>query len=115
MSDDGAWTNFYLSGSDGMFKSVNGHVNLGNNKCYLQLPSSMFSAEAGTRGADDCIIDEPEVIIMPVTFKNLDNITGINDAIQRFEVDAFYNLQGQRVDNPGKGVYIKNGRKVIIR
>ena len=29
--------------------------------------------------------------------------------------DVYYNLQGQRVDNPGKGVYIRNGKKVIIK
>ena len=26
-----------------------------------------------------------------------------------------YNLQGQRVENPGKGIYIMNGKKVVIR
>jgi hypothetical protein len=31
------------------------------------------------------------------------------------EPDVYYNLQGQRVGNPGKGIYIKNGKKVIVR
>ena len=29
--------------------------------------------------------------------------------------DHIYNLQGQRVDHPTKGIYIRNGRKVVIR
>ncbi|MCR4852129.1 MAG: leucine-rich repeat domain-containing protein [Prevotella sp.] len=29
--------------------------------------------------------------------------------------DAIYNLQGQRVEKPTRGIYIKNGRKVIVR
>lgn len=29
--------------------------------------------------------------------------------------DAFYNLQGVRVKQPGKGVYIVNGRKIVVR
>lgn len=29
--------------------------------------------------------------------------------------DVIYNLFGQRVDNPAKGIYIKNGKKIIIR
>jgi len=28
---------------------------------------------------------------------------------------AIYNLSGQRVVNPQKGIYIKNGRKYVIR
>ena len=29
--------------------------------------------------------------------------------------DVYYNLNGQRVSNPQKGVYIHNGKKVIIK
>ena len=29
--------------------------------------------------------------------------------------DVFFNMNGQRVPHPLKGVYIKNGKKVIIR
>jgi len=29
--------------------------------------------------------------------------------------DAYYTLQGQRVAKPGKGLYIKNGKKVVIK
>ena len=31
------------------------------------------------------------------------------------ENNVFYNLSGQRVDNPTKGLYIVNGRKVIVK
>jgi len=29
--------------------------------------------------------------------------------------NVWYNLNGQRVENPGKGLYIRNGRKVVIK
>ena len=29
--------------------------------------------------------------------------------------DVYYNLNGQRVEHPTKGIYIHNGRKVIIK
>lgn len=29
--------------------------------------------------------------------------------------DAIYNLQGMRVTNPTRGIYIKGGKKVVIR
>ena len=31
------------------------------------------------------------------------------------ENNAYYSLNGQRVDNPSKGIYIKNGNKVVIK
>ena len=29
--------------------------------------------------------------------------------------DEYFNLQGQRVETPTKGLYIKNGRKIFIK
>jgi hypothetical protein len=29
--------------------------------------------------------------------------------------DAWYSLDGRRVANPAKGVYVKNGKKVVIK
>ena len=29
--------------------------------------------------------------------------------------NAFYTLQGVRVENPTRGIYIRNGKKVMIR
>jgi flagellar basal body rod protein FlgG len=117
-SDDGSQTNFYLKG-DGTFVSVNGYVNIGNNKCYLALPTSMVAA-ASTRGAEaNYIMEEPEVIKLPISFRSLDNdgngTTAIRETKQSKDDGAYYTLQGQRVENPGKGLYIKNGKKVVIK
>ena len=119
-SADGTRTNFYLAG-DGTFKSVNNYVNLKNNKCYLELPTSMVSGVASTRGAEaNYILEEPEVIKLPISFRSLSNdgdgTTGVkevkNGVVNNGE---WFTLQGQRVVNPGKGLYIKNGKKVIIK
>ena len=29
--------------------------------------------------------------------------------------DIYYNLNGQRESNPSKGIYIRNGKKIIVR
>ena len=43
-------------------------------------------------------------------------ITGIQDLnVNKEEDNTFYNLLGQPVSNPGPGIYIHNGKKVIIR
>jgi len=56
-----------------------------------------------------------------------DNTTGIEDAVKSEEflaepsgkaerkVKSYYDLSGRRVENPTKGLYIVNGKKVIIK
>ena len=98
---DGDKTNYYLSGKDGAFVSVNGNANIGKNKAYLQLPTSVF---AGTRS-------------IGISYDDEDGTTGIKNltpALSEGEGE-WYTLQGQRVAKPGKGIYIRNGRKVVIR
>ena len=118
-SEDGSQTNFYLT-IDGTFVSVNGYVNIKNNKCYLELPTDMVSGGASTRGAEKSYkFEEPEVLKLPISFRSIDNnsdgTTGIRETKQLKEDGAYYTLQGQRVQNPGKGLYIKDGKKVVIK
>ncbi len=119
-SYDGSQTNYYLK--DGTFLSVTGNAKIGNNKCYLPLPTSMVAGAASTRGSEaDYKFEEPEMIKMPIDFRSLDNdgdgTTEIKVQSSMFNVqsDTYYTLQGQRVVNPGKGLYIKNGKKVVIK
>lgn len=48
---------------------------------------------------------------------SFDDATGINASLRsKGQSDAdVYNLQGQRVTKPGKGLFIKNGKKVIVK
>ena len=98
---DGDKTNYYLSGKDGSFVSVNGNANIGKNKAYLQLPTSVFG---GTRSIGISYDDEDGT----TSIKNL------TPALTEGE-GAWYTLQGQRVAKPGKGLYIHNGKKVVIK
>ena len=94
--EDGGNTNFVLS--NGTFKKVN---SIGNTipagKAYLQLPTSTSSAR-------------------DISFSFDDEPTGINK-VQGVEQkdDSYYNLQGQRVSQPMKGLYIINGKKVVVK
>ena len=51
------------------------------------------------------------------SFVAFEETTGIsNAAVETTEDDgAYYNLQGVRVMNPHKGIYIKNGKKIVIK
>ena len=119
-SEDGSLTNYYLSGKDGSFVSVNGSTKIGNNKCYLALPTSMVAVSSTRSAEDDYKFEEPEVIKLPIDFKSIgsegDGTTSIRE-VKSGEVksDEWFTLQGQRVAKPGKGLYIHNGRKIVIK
>ena len=125
------YINYYLSaGSSGVgFYKVTdaAGVKLSANRCYLPIPNR--TSNAGTRGEDEWTAEEnlqylsfsdaDEIIAIPL-FRGVegdeDGTAGISRSRQwTGEKDVYYNLQGQRVDNPGKGLYIRNGRKVVIR
>lgn len=94
-------------------------TNTANNEAGLFLVDSEITIPAGK-----AYLDAGEVIVNPSRSLNLnfdDNeTTGIN-AIDventRTEVkdNVYYNLNGQRVANPSKGLFIVNGKKVIIK
>jgi len=45
---------------------------------------------------------------------SLNNTTGISSVHSNAESGAYYSLNGQRVENPTKGIYIRNGKKIIL-
>ena len=45
----------------------------------------------------------------------VDPATGISAVKADFERNAVYNLNGQKVERPAKGLYIVNGKKVVIK
>ena len=45
---------------------------------------------------------------------SLNNTTGISSVRSNTESGVYYSLNGQRVENPTHGIYIKNGKKVIL-
>ena len=101
---DGEYTNYYLSkGTEGVgFYKVNGSVKLGANRAYLPLKKGT-TGNANTRYIG-YTFDDGATSIDPLSASDADESNA-----------AYYNLQGQRVDNPTKGLYIKNGKKVILR
>ena len=117
---DDEFTNYVLSG--GKFVALGASTNIPVGKAYLQIPSVAL-----TRAADAAmpefydLSEEPEVISMVVSTRGIgsdNNTTGI-EAIDngkwKIEDNAYYNLNGQRVEKPSKGLYIKNGNKVVVK
>jgi len=75
---------------------------LDSNKCYLKLPKTQFSSPSISlsRGLD------------------LDDETTSIDGISKMEEvrgNVYYDLNGRRVLYPTKGIYIVNGKKIVIK
>ena len=112
--DGEALRNLYLK--DGTFKLVKGYANIGNGKCYLQAPSAVVAAMArGMEDSDFSFILSDE--LMSMSFSDFDDeATGIMSVEKANATsDANYDLQGRRVAAPRKGIYIKGGRKVVLK
>lgn len=79
---------------------------IGANKAYMQVPTSYVDPN-GTAAAKS----------IRLVFEEDDDISGIvnvHDA-NTLNDGYYYNLNGVRVMNPAKGVYIKNGKKIVIK
>ena len=99
---EGAYTNFLLSKKNGVMTfyqlSEAGIVDRG--KAYLQLPTNVVSSVASGR----------QIRIVE------DETTGVNEVTSPAKNQGrMFNLKGQSVKAPKAGVYIMDGRKVVIR
>ena len=99
----GDMSNFLLNnvGGEYGFFAPSETATLGAQKAYLQVPTSFMSGS--------------EARAISIAFED-DGTTNISD----FELftnsnEHLYNLKGQRVEKAGRGLYIKNGKKVVIK
>lgn len=94
----------YILTSNGKWgKGSNNYV--ASNRAYLTL-------------TDDLVVSEDEANAAKYIVMSLDGgrTTGISNVESEQETSsAVYNLNGTRVANPAKGIYIKNGKKIAIK
>ena len=84
----------------GIFRKATSTINdFPVHKAYMVLPSGAPAKLSLSFGDDDETTDIESITTDEETKDN----------------DVYYNLNGQRVSNPQKGVYIHNGKKVIIK
>ena len=93
----------YQAGVDGTaFYKVTSDMTGVANRCYLDLSAVSTEAPVGARVA--------------ASFDIYDETTGINAINNEMStINGAFNMQGQRVATPQKGLYIVNGKKVIIK
>lgn len=93
------YDNYLLSfqdGDAGFFLADDGST-LAAGKAYLRIPSGKVAGAQSLRMIFD---DDPDAIVSP---------------LGETEERAIYNLAGQRLNKPQKGINIKDGKKVIVK
>jgi hypothetical protein len=104
-STDGAMSNYKFTIADGdaapMFYPFEDNTTLSAGKAYLQIPTAWLPATA--QKSLSVRFDDGETT-------DIDELKG-----ESGEVKTIYDLQGRVVENPTSGIYIINGKKVIIK
>jgi hypothetical protein len=99
---DGDYTNMILNNIDNKigFYFAAGQT-VATNRAYLHILTTLAPATAGAR--------------MVMVFENEETGISTMHNAQSVMHNEVYNLNGQRVQNPAKGLYIVNGRKVVVK
>jgi hypothetical protein len=121
------WSEECLKGW-GFLRAMHGSYTI-SNKAYLHYPATGEFPGAQSVGVNT---EEPNASASSAKqfgFITIDEngfefecapvLPGIATAIKNAEAivsdDCFYNMQGMKVENPSKGIYIKNGKKYVIK
>lgn len=94
------------------------------NAPFNESDGSIINIQTGAASADEIVARNIKFVTTDGVIHTFDNVdfampTGIVEMNVEesgsFENGAYYNLNGVKVERPGKGVYIVNGKKVIIK
>ena len=107
-SADGNYVNFKYTIKSGdqkpRFYEFTDGSTLSANKAYLQVPASWLPVTSEARTMNIMFDDE--------------DVTGIEENYEFGNMNSdgsVYDLSGRKVNNPTKGMYIVNGKKVVIK
>jgi hypothetical protein len=103
--DGVTYKNYVVGTKDGKPSfAIWGGGTFGPHKAYMPIPESMVPATAARAGGFSVkFVDEES--------------TGIEETAGRgaSASDALYDLQGRKVSNAKRGLYVRNGKKIIIK
>ena len=104
-STDGAMSNYKFTIAEGdaspMFYPFEDNTTFSAGKAYLQIPTAWLPATA--QKSLSVRFDDGETT-------DIDELKG-----ESGEVKTIYDLQGRVVENPTSGIYIINGKKVVVK
>ena len=105
----------------GFFRAVSMQYPTVNNKAYLHLPGNLCPSDANYGTVDDSNATNAKsfgmIIIDGDELEENGGVTNIQNTVSELSGNdnGYYTLQGMQVSNPSKGIYIHNGKKIIVR
>ena len=88
---------------------------LSGNKFWYSLGDTKIKAFRGYFDLKDVLTDVEDTYGSRIIM-SFDEATGINTIDHSsFTINRYFDLQGRSVENPGKGIYLKNGKKVVVK
>ena len=112
----GKFAGTYVADFDFYDAADNYPLFLSGNKFYYATENTMhMKAFRGYFDFEDNISDAENASSRIQMVFDESGITGISGVKHEINDDRYYNLSGQRVESPKKGLYIKNNRKVVVK
>ena len=117
--DEDGYSDYYLSDDNGTEVYVNDAFNVaasafsagGDGATVTEITGFAFIVDDDSPFLS---FDYDKYEFMPLEVKDV--TTGISDVqSSKFNVQPIYNMQGVRVAAPKKGIFIQNGRKVVVK
>lgn len=85
----------------------------GYGKCVVKFTVGVGTVDEEMSDDDDKFYNVTEGSSITVTFLNADP-TGINNIENTKGDNTYYDLTGRKIAKPVKGIYVKNGKKVVV-
>ena len=108
------YTTDYLTGVLGTTVVNSGYImqNQGEGPMFYNVNGASFSLNAGR-----CYFTPGNAAMTRIYRLKFDGAASIDDIVEPTDdTDGItYDLMGRRVDNPTKGIYIRNGKKVVVK
>ena len=89
---------------DGVWKKSNGSAKVNANRAYLTLTSDLVVPAAA-----------PGMIIMDISGSEVTGIETVHGEGLVVNDSDIYDLSGRKVSQPTKGIYVKNGKKYVVK
>lgn len=122
LTEDGNYVNYYMSvvkDEAGFYWASESGTKIGAKRGWLPVPKNMTSLAAASRGDISGVLSmslTDDVIALSIFGTGDSDATGISRVAAEAGNDTWYNLKGQRISTPTrKGLYIKNGKKIVVK
>ena len=93
------------------------YITSGATKIMILVDDKFVRTKSGTLAAGKCYLDVSDYLSLAREFYIDEEYetTDIEEVDAQMEEDEYYDLSGRRVLNPTRGIYIMNGKKIIIK